>query len=179
MASQITSLAMVYSTVYSGVDQRKLQSSATLAFARGIHRGLVNSPHKGPVTRKMFPFDDVIMQHLSSRTYFGNTNITLRLDSPHKGPVTRTFYILSVASLIKSLNKWQRCPVVWNTSALMWLTIMRHATPHDDVIKWKHFPRYWPFVREFTGPRWIPHAQASDAELWCFLWSIAPIITSL
>ena len=27
----------------------------------GIHRGPVNSPHKGPVTRKMFPFDDVIM----------------------------------------------------------------------------------------------------------------------
>ena len=27
---------------------------------------------------------------------------------------------------------------------------------HDDVIKWKHFPRYWPFVREFTGHRWIP-----------------------
>ena len=28
---------------------------------RGIHRWPVNSPHKGPVTRKMFPFDDVIM----------------------------------------------------------------------------------------------------------------------
>ena len=42
---------------------------------------------------------------------------------------------------------------------------------HDGVIKWRHFPRYWPFVREFTGPRWIPHTKASDAELWCFLWS--------
>ena len=41
----------------------------------------------------------------------------------------------------------------------------------DDVIKWNHFPRYWPFVREFTGPRWIPRTKASDAELWCFLWS--------
>ena len=61
MASQITSLAIVYSAVYSGADQRKLQSSASLAFVRGIHRGQVNSPHKGPVTRKMFPFDDVIM----------------------------------------------------------------------------------------------------------------------
>ena len=63
MASQITSLTIVYSTVYSGVDQRKHQSSAPLAFVRGIHRGPVNSPHKGPVTRKMFPFDDVIMHH--------------------------------------------------------------------------------------------------------------------
>ena len=35
--------------------------SASLAFARGIHRWPVNSPHKGPVTRKMVPFDDVIM----------------------------------------------------------------------------------------------------------------------
>ena len=61
MASQITSLAIVYATVYSGADQRKHQSSASLAFVRGIHRWSVNSPHKWPVTRKMFPFDDFIM----------------------------------------------------------------------------------------------------------------------
>ena len=59
MASQITSLTIVYSTVYSGAEQRKYQSSASLAFVRGIHRWPVNSPHKGPVTRKMFPFDNV------------------------------------------------------------------------------------------------------------------------
>ena len=61
IAYQITSLTMVYSTVDSGADQSKHQSSASLAFVRGIHRGPVNSPHKWPVTRKMFPFDDVIM----------------------------------------------------------------------------------------------------------------------
>ena len=61
MAYQITSLTIVYSTVYSSADQRKHQSSASLAFVRGIHRSPVNSPHKRPVTRKMFPFDDVIM----------------------------------------------------------------------------------------------------------------------
>ena len=44
-----------------GAGQRKHQSSASLAFVRGIHRSPVNSPHKGSVTRKMFPFDDVIM----------------------------------------------------------------------------------------------------------------------
>ena len=60
-ASQITSLTIVYSTVYSGPDQRKHQSSASLAFVWRIHRGPVNSPHKWPVTRKMFRFDDVIM----------------------------------------------------------------------------------------------------------------------
>ena len=65
MASQITSLVIVYSTVYSGADQRKHQSSASLAFVRGIHRGPVNSPRKGPVTWKMFPFDDVIMERFN------------------------------------------------------------------------------------------------------------------
>ena len=64
IASQITSLPSVYSTVYSGADQSKHQSSASLAFVWGIHRGPVNSPHKGPVTRKMFPFDDVIMYNI-------------------------------------------------------------------------------------------------------------------
>ena len=61
MASQTTSLTIVYSTVYSDEDQGKHQSSASLAFVREIHRWPVNSSHKGPVTRKMFPFDDVIM----------------------------------------------------------------------------------------------------------------------
>ena len=61
LTSQITSLTVVYSIVYSGVNQRKHQSSASLAFVREIHRGPVNFPHKWPVTRKMFPFDDVIM----------------------------------------------------------------------------------------------------------------------
>ena len=61
VASQITNLTSVYSTVYSDTDQRKHQSSASLAFVWGIHRVPVNSPHKWPVTRKMFPFYDVIM----------------------------------------------------------------------------------------------------------------------
>ena len=61
IASEIASLTIVYSTIYSDADQRKHQSSASLAFVWGIHRGPVNSPHKWPVTRKMFPFDDVIM----------------------------------------------------------------------------------------------------------------------
>ena len=70
IASPITSLTIVYSTVYSDADQRKHQNSALLAFAWeftgpwGIHRGPVNSPYKWPVTQKMFPFDDVIMDSI-------------------------------------------------------------------------------------------------------------------
>ena len=61
VASQITSLTIVYSIVDWDAGQRKHESSASLAFVLGIHRVPVNSPHKWPVTRKMFPFDDVIM----------------------------------------------------------------------------------------------------------------------
>ena len=61
MASQITGVSIVCSTVCSGTDQRKDQSFPSLAFVRGIHWWLVDSPHKGPVMQKMFPFDDVIM----------------------------------------------------------------------------------------------------------------------
>ena len=82
MASQITSLTIVYSTVYSDADQRKHQSSASQAFVRGIHRGPVNSPHKWPVTRKMFPFDDVIMGNIP----FGLFNATGPTKVTHAGP---------------------------------------------------------------------------------------------
>ena len=76
IASQITSLTIVYSIVYSDADQRKHQSSASLAFVRRIHRGPVNSPHKWPVTRKMFPFDDVIM---CCRNAYRNLSLNLQL----------------------------------------------------------------------------------------------------
>ena len=111
----------------SDADQRKRQSSASLAFVRGIHRGPVNSPHKWSVTRKMFPW-----QKPKSR-------ILRRFESQHA----------------PKCNK------------------MTQGTPmRDDVIKWKHFPRYWPFVRGIHRQRWITHTKASDAELWCFLSSV-------
>ena len=83
IASQITSVTIVYSTVYSDASQRKYQSSATLAFVRGIHRGPVNYPHKWPVTRKMFPFDDVIMIKMGSRSLVCNwpSSTTLSVDT--------------------------------------------------------------------------------------------------
>ena len=64
MASEITSLTIVYSSVYS--DKRKHQSPASLAFVRRIHRWPVNSLLKWPETRKMFPFDDVIMVYIKT-----------------------------------------------------------------------------------------------------------------
>ena len=79
IASQITSLTIIYSTVYPGADQSKHQSSASLAFVWGIHRRPVNSPHKWPVTRKMFPFDDVILISVQSMIIhvFYNTDVPI------------------------------------------------------------------------------------------------------
>ena len=77
MAPQITGVLIVCSNVCSGAGQRKYQSSAPRAFVGGIHRWPLDSPHKGPVTRKMFPFDDVIMNisilnswHLRERSIY-------------------------------------------------------------------------------------------------------------
>ena len=122
MASQITSLTIVYWSVYSGTDQRKHQSSASLAFVLGIHRGPVNSQHKWPGTRKMFPFDDVIMS--------------------------------------MSIRLW--CMAYGNFQTVLMPANLAHFPCdifHDDVIKWKHFPRCWLFVRGTTGHRWIPRTR--------------------
>ena len=104
MASQLTSRTVVYSTVYSSADQRKHQSSASLAFVRGIHRWPVNSPNKGPVTGKMFPFDDVIMKHWidsfcsSMSECFNNFSISL-LSNDTKGMVPRSKHSVTIKSI--------------------------------------------------------------------------------
>ena len=72
MASQITGISIVYSIVCSRADQRKHRSSSLLAFVRGIHRWPVNSPHKGPTTGKMFPFDDVMWDLCKSLQWHHN-----------------------------------------------------------------------------------------------------------
>ena len=74
MASQITCLTIVYPTVYWDADQRKHQSSVSLA------ESPVNSPHKWPVTRKMFPFDDVIMRHHMARGPWGSAVCEVYMD---------------------------------------------------------------------------------------------------
>ena len=89
IASQITSLTIVYSAIYSGADQRNHQSSASLPLC-GIHRSPVNSPYKWPVTRKMFPFDDVIMNNNSQeRAWWSPSFLVTMVPST---PVYRTRY---------------------------------------------------------------------------------------
>ena len=127
MASQITSLNVVYSTVYSGEDQRRHQSSASLAFVRGIHRWPVNSPHQGPVTRKMFPLDDVIMWVLKM------IKIVVRFWA-----FLITFWAIMVSNL-------------WNFAYILF-ELALHCLVLGLVCKlwWSsHLPwrRHWPFAR--------------------------------
>ena len=181
-ASQITSLAIVYSTVYSDADQRKHQSFTLLAFVRGIHRWPVNSPHKWPVTRKMFPFDDVIMESVCQmapilyRPQCVNYVVSITGMSNKIARVTMTSgfdLILVVLNLYigthqtifvafpslsqpwNGIDSW--IPSKWKTGRQLFLHIQYHDTG--------------PLCGEFTGHRWIPLTKASDAELRRFLWS--------
>ena len=130
IASDITSLAIVFSTAYSVTDHRKHQSSASLAFVRGIHRWPVNSPHKWPETRKMFPFDDVIMK------------LKLSIGAlPHLCSKAIDILIQCVTKRIRS-HDLLRFPHGSDRPRNRW-----HQLCHVEVIKWKHFPCYWPFVR--------------------------------
>ena len=102
LTSQITSLPVVYSIVYSGVYQRKHQSSASLAFVREIHRGPVNFPHKWPVTRKMFPFDDVIIR---TNQTDGPASLTLLIKSWRNATHATNDMIFNFAQTMNLLNK--------------------------------------------------------------------------
>ena len=116
-----------------GADQRKHQSSASLAFVRGIHRRPVNSPHKGPVTRKMFPFDDVIMYcyyhicpryfliedpplHASPRHQMETFSALLALcEGNHRSPVDSPHEDQWRGALMFSLIcLTKRTPVIWD-----------------------------------------------------------------
>ena len=106
MASQITIHTIVYSIVYSGADQRKHQSSASLAFVSEIHRWPVNSPHKGPVTRKMFPFDDVTM---NVSGYYVDIRFS-RQTSPLGQDMMRRYSEHSYNTNMVRSRKWNKVP---------------------------------------------------------------------
>ena len=130
IASQITSLTIVYSNVYSDADQRNHQSSASLAFVRGIHRRPVNSPHKWPVTRKMFPFDDVIIlhQHWFRVLKYNCVNINLWYIITHS---FLCFVVVSFRSVL-SISFWitllMMAPVPGERPWRMWVNMASQQT---------------------------------------------------
>ena len=201
MASQITSLKIVSSTVYSDADRRKHQSSASLAFVGGIHWWPVNSPHKWPALRKMFPFDDVIMSKIltidtpllsQDGERWGVIFIT-NSDAWVTAALVRSSYGLRNIAIYNTgpSYKLSSTRVYMHTCRCVWLVLLwLYNHFWIAVILHRHLDNYWPMsvnmmtssngnifrvtghlCGEFTGPRWIPHTKASDAELWCLLWS--------
>ena len=73
----------------------------------------------------------------------------------------------------QGFSQWEKRLLSWNEKLLGHTTkgTCMHQLCHDDVIKWKHFPRYWPFVRGIHRSPVNSLHKASDAERWCFLWS--------
>ena len=104
MASQITGVSIVCAIVGSGADQRKHQSSASLAFVRGIHRWPVNSPHKRLLTRKMFLFDDVIMDVQLSLWRLKSSASHLFVDRPVQANVKENTKALHYWSFVRGLG---------------------------------------------------------------------------
>ena len=133
MASQITSVSIVYSTVCSGADQRKHQSSASLAYVRGIHRWPVNSPHKGSVTRIMFPFDDVIM-------FWWPCVVTWALWRLRSLPLDRV-----VNSILTTRNIPKLCMTgsFWGESTGgWWFPLTKGKQCVKRFILWRHYENY-------------------------------------
>ena len=128
MAYQITSLTIVYSTDYSGANQRKHQSSASLAFVRGIHRRLMKSPHKWQVTRKMFPFDDVIMSHMCRRVHDSLWNVKFLLSD---WSIILLMIPLIIGLTVSVLLSIVAIPtVMWCTDVL---ALIRVLVPHGKI----------------------------------------------
>ena len=63
-------------------------------------------------------------------------------------------------------------PPATSNGPITWHKWPEDSARHDDVIGWKHFPRYWPFVRGIHRSPVNSPQKISDAELWCFLWSV-------
>ena len=114
MASQITSLTSVCPNVYWGADQRKHQSSAWLAFLRGIRRWPVNSTQKWSVTRKMVPFDDVIM-HCKTHVKWSPSSTILSNISLTPMPVLTRQELIDLLGvnemLLNVLKECNQCPL--------------------------------------------------------------------
>ena len=136
MASQITDVPSVYSTVCSDVDQWKHQSSALLTFVCCVGNSPVTGgfPHKGPVARKMYPFDDVIMLVWC---------VTLPRQGQHFNPMLR---LVSIGLVNNKYLKTQGSFWVWAQPIMddvtMWRRLSyskRSLTHYDFIVVSKNF----------------------------------------
>ena len=130
MASQITGFSIVCLTACSGADQRKHQSSASLAFVRGIHRWPVDSPHERPVTMKMFPFDDVIMLRWYRLFKPSSEKTGHRLSHCCCWPCDVTGHGISSHGIDPMLQEYLICPCLVHSHPVsnLWTTFLKSLT---------------------------------------------------
>ena len=131
MAYQITSVSVVCSTVCSGADQRKHQSPASLAFVRGIR---VNSTHKEPVTRKMFPYDGVIIMSYSLRTPPSYLHCIQLPPNP-------------CSSIHGAHNSTRYCSTI---SPVHYILIMIYSTIHFFPWRLRYLAHFWYKINRFS-----------------------------
>ena len=152
IASQTTSLTIVYSTVYSDEDQRKHQSSASLAYVRGIHRGPVNSPHKWPVMRKMFPFDDVIMIYCSTPWNAIHHHLVLIYTGPkitHHPPWMRRFQTVLRQTYIFSMKfTWLAVILITYFDGMMFFNMADDRNFEDASYSVSEL--FWTWISNYT-----------------------------
>ena len=166
MASQITGVLIVCSTFCSGAHQRKHQCSASPAFVMGIHRWPVDSPHKEPVTPKLFPFDDVIMQmhFLEWKVPCVDLNFTFILRVFPGAQLTKHFHWRRLNIKMPSCQYCQYrhyIDVIMTTMAsqITGLTVV-YSTIYSDAYQRKHQrSASLAFVWGIHRYRWIPRTK--------------------
>ena len=161
MAFHITTVSMVCSTVCPGADQRKHQSPAVLAFMRGIHWWPVNSPHKSPVTRIMFPFVDVIVNtHNNDQSLGGCPVVSMVCEQRHiVSPPLISYDMLGVSDLgdateegdVLSAHCWRGGRHGYCCVEGVWKLLQS-----GDVMAWIRFPHYCPLLEATNCGRWFP-----------------------
>ena len=123
----------VCSNVCSGADQGKHQSSSSLAFVWRNHRWEVDSPHKGPVTKKMFPIDDVIIVEAE---FIVNTNLPENIHCKVAFSPSRTVMGLCVEYIsFGALFIVVVCPE--NRGHWRWV-IIGLLTNQNCFLRWRH-----------------------------------------
>ena len=202
-ASQITGLTIVCSTVYSGAYQRKHQSSASLAFVKELPAQMASNAENVSIWWRPH-----VYKKMNSKLSFAKclTFVSALLKNslwPSDYLLQRSVSNLAQVGLLPdgiikplpepTLTNHQWSPVIHpkqlmrDTSSItkisLKFTYLMMTSSNGNIFR---------VTGHFTGHRWIPRTKASDAELWCFLWSapewtivrlviwdaIAPIITS-
>ena len=146
MASWITCAPIVYPTVCSGADQRKHQSSASLAFVRGIHRWPANSPHKGLVRGKCFHLMTSSWYVLCERElchFIAMMAFYMHFYEDRKGVYTTHMLVVHTFLSQRRVQKMKKYLYCWRAELHRASNIISFAPSHYlsqnwVIVNWKH-----------------------------------------